>query len=157
MELIKGYIYTNSRNQIVFSKIRMPCQYWESPSKGHKTQKGYKKAIKDWKNSFINVLHAYYHRNKEVGSSNYGSAHIIINSNKNDTEVLDWGNECMITLEDKGAKVVCHKFMGSWTTGHGVFADTPEKAIKLYEEYVEWLKLYHKNPKLFPPAKFSEH
>ena len=157
MELIKGYIYTNNRNQIVFSKIRMPCHHWESPSKGHKTQKGYKKAIKDWKNSFIKVLYARYHQNRKVDSPNYGSSCIIINSNKNNTEVLKWGDECMITLEGKRAKVVCHKFMGSWTTGHGVFADTPTKAIKLYKEYVEWLKLYHKNPKLHPPSKFSEH
>ncbi len=146
METIKGYLLTNKNEQVVFSQL-----YWPKSRDSYKRERDYKKIIEVWRKSFINVLHARPMESEGIGCD------ILISNPKDDSLIAEYGNECLVSLKKKGVLVLCIKSFGSWTKGYGVFADTPDKAIGLYKEYVEWLKLYHKNPKLFSPAKFSEH
>jgi len=141
---IEGYLFEVENKQIVFSQL-----WWPKDRYMCKCDRDYKKGFEVWRKSFINVLHARPCSGKEPGTD------ILISNPKDSPQILAHGNKCLVSLKKKGVLVLCHGFGGSWTKGYGIFADTPTEAIQLYKEYVEWLKLYHKNPKLFPPAKFG--
>ena len=142
---MKGYLFPTKIKQIVFSQM-----YWPKDRLYFKSDRDYKKAIEVWEKSFINVLHARPLKSEAIG------AHILISNPKDDSLIAAYGDECLVSLKKKGALVLCIKSFGSWTKGYGIIGDTPNEAIKLYYEYVEWLKEYHKNPKLFTPAKFCQ-
>lgn len=144
MQTIEGYLFPTKTKQIVFSQL-----FWPKDRLYCKSERDYKKGIETWEKSFINVLHARPMKSKGIGCD------ILISNPKDNPIILEYGGKCLVSLKKQGVLILCVNKWGSWTKGYGVSADTPNKAIKLYYEYVEWLKLYHKNPKLFPPAKFN--
>ncbi len=145
MKPFECYVYTiDNDKRVVYTTRRPP---WKIE---HKSTE-YIRAIKKWKQTFMDVHNAHW--NDKMG--------LIIINNPRDNKIeesplmIAWGGKCLATLTEKGEiEISCVYGICGWTAGHGTGGDTPEEAISYHNKYVEWLKI--RKPNDFPPKQIRK-